>query len=241
MSRLDAPQLVHYAPGLQQARHAHAQGSLCLILSGHLVERVGTHEVQVGAGHWCHKPAGVEHSTHFGPRGASLLQLALPPGLEESRAAPWRWGASVTLFSLLGSAAERGVDAELLRDALLLLTGGTAPGRAPPWWPRALQSLQEGEARIDAVAAECGVHRAQLVRVAQAQSGASPVALRQRARLARSLARLQGEPGLSLAELAAAEGYADQAHFSRDCQRWLGLSPARWRRAAAGVPSTARR
>jgi AraC-like DNA-binding protein len=34
-----------------------------------------------------------------------------------------------------------------------------------------------------------------------------------------------------LAEIAADNGYADQAHFCRDCLRWLGQSPAALRRS----------
>ena len=83
---------------------------------------------------------------------------------------------------------------------------------------------------IAAVAADCGVHRAQLVRVTQRLVGCTPVALRQRARLGRGLARLSREPGLALSDVALAGGFADQAHFNRECQRWLGQAPGRWRR-----------
>lgn len=34
-----------------------------------------------------------------------------------------------------------------------------------------------------------------------------------------------------LADIAADHGYADQAHFSRECQRWLGQTPAVLRRS----------
>lgn len=251
MHALAAPRFTHYAADLQQTRHAHPHGSLCLVLSGRVRERVGRHEVQVGPGHWCHKPPGIEHATDFGPQGACLLQWRLPEGWPEAEALSWRWGAGAGLFACLAQAAGDGLDSldgldgrmnqELLRDALQLLDSRPLPARAPPWWPRALEALQEGGSSVEAVAADCGVHRAHLVRVAQAQTGASPAALRQRARLARSLARLRLEPDLGLAELACLEGYADQAHFSRACRRWLGLSPARWRRAAACAPSAAAR
>jgi AraC-like DNA-binding protein len=33
--------------------------------------------------------------------------------------------------------------------------------------------------------------------------------------------------GAGLAEAAAAAGYADQAHFTRQLRRWFGVSPAR--------------
>lgn len=54
----------------------------------------------------------------------------------------------------------------------------------------------------------------------------------------RALARVRGAAqalasGAPLAAIAASHGYADQAHFSRECLRWLGATPARLRAAPA--------
>lgn len=230
--------LVHYAPDLQQPRHAHGEVSLSLLLDGLLVEKVGRRELSARAGQWCHKAAGVEHATAFGPAGATLLQLVVPERCALSPGLCWRWGvdAAVTqlMWALLG-AARAAPAAELLDDLSALLAPGGEDQRPPPWWPRAYQALCEGAMPIAEVALDCSVHRAQLVRVTQRMAGCSPTLLRQRARLGRSLARLAREPGQSLSQLALAGGYADQAHFNRECRRWLGQAPTRWRQSWLGA------
>lgn len=55
--------------------------------------------------------------------------------------------------------------------------------------------------------------------------GAPPIRLRQWARLKTAARALMD--GAGLAEAAAAAGYADQAHFTRQLRRWFGVSPAR--------------
>lgn len=225
--------LVHYAPGLRQPMHAHAEASLSLLLDGRVCERVGRCERTAQAGQWCHKAAGVDHATAFGPAGATTLQLVLADRAALAPGLPWHWGhdGKVTrlLWALLGG-GWGALGPEVLHDLSALLLHGDEDLRAPPWWPWAHQALCEGHAPIGAVAAECGVHRAHLVRVAQRQAGCTPVVLRQRARLGRSLARLDREPGLALSDLALADGFADQAHFNRECRRWLGQAPGLWRR-----------
>ncbi|NIA71123.1 helix-turn-helix transcriptional regulator [Pelagibius litoralis] len=51
-------------------------------------------------------------------------------------------------------------------------------------------------------------------------------------RFGRVLARLSAGSGPALADLAADEGYADQAHLNREFREFAGLSPGRYRRLA---------
>jgi AraC family transcriptional regulator len=224
--------LLHYPPGLCQPPHVHAHASLTLLLDGRLRERVGRCEVNASAGRWCHKAAGVDHATDFGPEGATTLQLTLPDHCTLAPGLAWHWGCdapvALLLWALLGGGWSA-VEPELLQDLGALIEPGRDEVRAPPWWPWAHEALCDGLAPIARVAADCGVHRSQLVRVTQRLAGCTPVVLRQRARLGRSLARLAREPGRSICDLALAGGFADQAHFNRECRRWLGQSPGRWR------------
>lgn len=82
---------------------------------------------------------------------------------------------------------------------------------------------------VGAAARSLGVSERSLERLTQR-------ATRQPPRFWRALARVRrAAQGLGtaqpLAEIAADHSYADQAHFSRDCLRWLGQTPASLRRA----------
>lgn len=82
------------------------------------------------------------------------------------------------------------------------------------------------------VAAACrllGVHERSLQRLVGAGSGRPPAYWLALARLRRTALRL--EPGRPLADLAAAQGYADQAHMSRAFRHWLGMTPTALRQS----------
>ncbi|MEZ5319036.1 MAG: helix-turn-helix transcriptional regulator [Vicinamibacterales bacterium] len=88
-----------------------------------------------------------------------------------------------------------------------------------------------GTERIDAVAAHVGMTRRHLERGFLDQVGLTPKRLARIARLQRALGVLSAaaasgavRPGL---EAAVASGYADEAHFARDCRALAGTTPAR--------------
>jgi hypothetical protein len=109
-----------------------------------LCERVGNRLVSAQAGQWCHKAAGVDHATDFGPEGATTLQLVLPARAALSAGLPWHWGsdASVTglLWTLLGGGLAA-VEPEILHDLAALLEPCCEDARSPPWWPRAHEAF----------------------------------------------------------------------------------------------------
>lgn len=59
--------------------------------------------------------------------------------------------------------------------------------------------------------------------------GLPPLAVLRRYRLQEAAQRLHEDPGLSVAEVAADLGYADQAHLSAGFSRVLGLAPSGYR------------
>lgn len=87
----------------------------------------------------------------------------------------------------------------------------------------ALQSLAHSRT-VGAAAHSLGVSERSLERLTHRSTGQAPRFWRALARVRRAaLALGTAQP---LAEIAADHGYADQAHFSRDCLRWLGHTPA---------------
>jgi AraC-like DNA-binding protein len=87
---------------------------------------------------------------------------------------------------------------------------------------------------VDELAARFGLGVRSLQRLTAEFVGMNPKWLLQRQRLQDAAARLRapdpGSSGPTLADLAAELGYADQAHFSRDFVRALGLTPGEYSR-----------
>ncbi|MBB3223433.1 helix-turn-helix transcriptional regulator [Pseudoduganella umbonata] len=126
---------------------------------------------------------------------------------------------------------------QALTAHLLHAFGGHAPshvpGRLAPWQEqRAKERLgahRDGPVSIAAVAAECRLSPGHFATAFKRSTGCSPTAWLASQRIDSSRALLRrGE--LSLAEIAAATGFSDQAHFTRAFTRVTGMPPGAWRR-----------
>ena len=128
---------------------------------------------------------------------------------------------------------------------LLVAVARRARGRVrkhapPPWLSRVEDLLRDrfaGAIRVTSIAAEVGVHPTHLSRVFRARHGTSVVEYLRRVRVEWAAARMlsTAEP---LAEIAVAAGFADQSHFTRSFRRTYGVTPDRYRRAAAASDPT---
>jgi AraC-like DNA-binding protein len=87
-----------------------------------------------------------------------------------------------------------------------------------------------GTRRVSWVAREVGWGRRHLHESFIAEFGLSPKELARVTRFHWSKEMLRRDPGTSLAGLAAACGYYDQSHLTRDWNRLAGGSPSRWLR-----------
>lgn len=85
-----------------------------------------------------------------------------------------------------------------------------------------------GSVRVAAVADELGWSRRHLTSQFTAEYGHSPKTMAGILRFERSVAMLKQPGHPSLATIATACGYADQAHMNRDWQRFAGRSPSAW-------------
>jgi AraC-like DNA-binding protein len=100
----------------------------------------------------------------------------------------------------------------------------------------ALDCLREAP-QLSSAHRRLGVSERSLERLLSGQTGRGPLWWRNLARARRCARALAGaEP---LAHLAAAHGYADQAHMTRDLQRWFCASPARLRAMPAFLQALA--
>ena len=120
-------------------------------------------------------------------------------------------------------------------DALLL---GVLARRTPRRLAldRVLQRLHDTpHGSLTALAADCGLSRRQLERQCRTHVGVAPAQFAMIRRCHRVLSALSQTPaGLSLATLAAAAGYADQSHMTRELRRFTGLTPGALLRDGAG-------
>ena len=86
--------------------------------------------------------------------------------------------------------------------------------------------------RVEALAAEAGVNVRAVQRLFRQHVCAPPKFVIRRARLQEAARAIEREPtGVSLAELAARLGYADQAHMSRDFNSVTGRTPRAFARS----------
>ena len=89
----------------------------------------------------------------------------------------------------------------------------------------AARMLRDPRARTEDIAAEIGVSMRQLRRRSHAAAGYGPKTLQRVLRFRRFVSRIDAGDQ-DLAAVAAATGYADQAHLTRECVRLAGLTPA---------------
>lgn len=132
-----------------------------------------------------------------------------------------------------------GVPDDLVREEALLdlfahlvRTHATLPAR--PWTTHAMGPIARAKARIDddpaspltlaELAADAGMSRFQLLRGFAHEMGLPPHAYRMQRRV--GLARQLIARGATLADAAAAAGFADQSHMTRAFVRLLGVTPA---------------
>ncbi|MEP6771560.1 MAG: AraC family transcriptional regulator [Polaromonas sp.] len=98
-----------------------------------------------------------------------------------------------------------------------------------------LRSHFDEDITVDALAREAGLSRVHLTRAFVQQFGVPPHIYLNAVRIERAQASMLA--GHSLAEVAAACGFADQSHFSRRFKGSVGLAPGAWlRQMAPGLP-----
>jgi AraC family transcriptional regulator len=111
-----------------------------------------------------------------------------------------------------------------------------ARGGLAPWQERRakeiLSSNLAGKVRLQALARECGLSVSHFSRAFRHSTGAAPHQwlLEHRVDVAKPLLR---DRQMSLSDVAAVCGFADQSHFTRIFTRVVGTSPGAWRRSLA--------
>ncbi|GAA0869415.1 AraC family transcriptional regulator [Brevundimonas basaltis] len=218
--------LTHYAPGEECRPHRHDWAQVSLLLAGGYVEDSDEGRARADGPGLSAKPARFEHQNRFGDGGALILSLNLE-SIAPERYAVARPAAAGRDTLRRMSAGETG----------MAVLAGHLPGEpssslvAPgPWLQQAHDRLlAEPGMSVAALARSCGLHPVRFARLFREAFAQSPTAARQNRRAAHAVDRLV-RSGAPLAEIAAAEGFADQAHLSRAIARATGWNPGRLRR-----------
>lgn len=239
--------LVPTVPEALVVEHTHAEAHFVLVLEGlYVSSAVGAPPVG-GPGLLVYNPPGTTHRDRFRGDGGRFLTISVPsgalhevrdavslpdhavvPGARARRRARWL----ARRFRPDGGAAA--LELETFGVELLDLVAAerrALDGGAPGWLARA-RALLSDELTIDHslgdVARVVGVHPVYLTRAFRRYYRSTPGDFLRRRRLIRAAALLANGAD-PLAEIGAACGFCDQAHFSHSFKRAFGESPGAYR------------
>jgi AraC family transcriptional regulator len=240
-----------YPPHVVIPPHAHQGAYFCLVRQGNYTESYGARTRSCRPLTVAYHPAEEVHAERFVGSGGRSFNVELnaawvqrfhecTPRLNEPTEAQGGSPALLALrlyreFRLRDAVAPLAIEG-LVLETLAELVRVAAPPRLPPWLVRARQLLhdrfQENLALAD-IAAEIGVHPVYLASTFRRHFHRTIGDYQRQLRLefaCRQLA-LGRDP---LAEIALATGFVDQSHFGRVFKRYLGITPAVYRRRVCG-------
>ncbi|MBW8808608.1 MAG: helix-turn-helix transcriptional regulator, partial [Lysobacter sp.] len=172
-------------------------------------------------------PAYHAHGDRFGRLGASALNIELPETTLELAASAWQVHDLREAREVFARCPQR------LHELLAIATPQAA-AEQPDWQPALLRAMADSDDDIALLARHLGVSAEHASRALSRSYGMSPRALRREARWRRALHLLAGAQ--SLAEVAAAAGFADQSHLHRVVVAHAGCTPVQCRRGSPAQP-----
>jgi AraC family transcriptional regulator len=244
-------ELVHTAPR-RLPPHTHERAYFCLLLDGEYEESFRTRTIRYRPMTLVFHPPGLAHRDEIGDGGGRFFAIEVPDAWLESmrehgplaqsvvdvRGGDLVWLALRLFREQRDAAGPAPLAVESLLLEMLARVSRQAPSeRTPPAWlarvVEAMHAAERPDPTIAALAAEAGVHPVHLACVFRRFLGETPADYRQRLRVQRA-ARLLRSGGTTLAEVAAAAGFADQSHLTRVFKRFTGTTPGALRAALRG-------
>ena len=221
---------------------------LALVLGGDVQKSFAGHTVDLGASASVTMPAGAAHGARFGANGARIVIVKAREGrgpvadcmrsVSRLHGRGWSWlgwrlAGELRAADAGAPLAAEGLALELLAAVRRDGAGMRRTAGSPPWLRAAEELLRErsGECvRLGELASAVATHPAHLARAFRARHGVSVGEYGRRLRVARA-ARELARGDSPLAVIAAECGFADQGHFTRLFRRYVGTTPAQYRRA----------
>ncbi len=204
------------------SRHRHAQAYVAVVLSGGYEECGSRGRFRVAAGDVLVHDAFDAHLDRFYNKSTQILNLVVP-----GFASKFCMG-HVDDPDALARAAEL----DPMGAGVQLGEQFCETKRAPTDWPDTLACdlLGDLDCRLDHWARAHGLSAETLSRGFGKVFGITPATFRAEARAHRAFALITGSD-LPLVSIAAATGFADQAHMSRATRALTGLPPCVWRKS----------
>jgi AraC-like DNA-binding protein len=214
-------------------RHRHDRPYAALVLSGTYEECGSRGRFRVGPGDVLLHHAFDAHLDRFQKQGAQILNL-IADGLPTD----FSIGRVGDPDAIVRVAERDPIDAGAQLRAQL-----REARAAPQDWPDVLATdlLRDPDCRLQVWARKHGLAAETISRGFGKVFEVTPASFRAEVRARSALALITGSDQ-SLACIAAATGFADQAHMSRATRALTGSSPSRWRRSnpfKTGRPHTA--
>jgi AraC family transcriptional regulator len=236
--------------GSRIPRHAHRNAYFCFVRQGDYVERYGSNSRDCGPLTVAFHVAEEEHSEEMNGTDVRSLNVEVSAdwlahvrdasrGLREP--CDCRGGSAAWLAARLysefrwGDATSRLMIEGILLEIVAEMARAASPGSAAPSWLRRVRAtlherFRENLSPTD-LASEAGTHPVHLAAAFRRHFGCSPGEYVRKCRVEYAVSRLAAID-VSLADLAADAGFADQSHFTRTFRHLTGLTPAAFRRAA---------
>lgn len=236
-----------YAPLLRIPPHEHRSAYVSFVVRGAYVERCGSAQRDCTTSTVLFHPGGETHSNTFSREGGRCLNVEFGPAwrqrIETIRRAhePLAHEALLTHIAAEAYGEFRQPDAysTLIIEGLMLELLGVlgrasrlVDARVPRWLLGVREMLRETRSEplsLTKLALEIGVHPVHLARSFRKHFGASPGDFGRRARIERACEELASE-NTPLVAIALRNGFANQSHFSTTFKRYVGMTPATFRK-----------
>jgi AraC family transcriptional regulator len=238
-----------YAPHENLGTHSHARAFLSVSLEGSYRESYGSSDCFCHPGAAILHEAGESHANAFGPEGGRVLSIEFLPRYLAALAAfdfqplsrkridsPYCWQLALQLERELGRGdlaselAIEGLTLQILAETFRLYP--RPERRQSGAWLQAVKEALHDRYRepltLSALAEEARVHPVHLARTFSKHFGCSVGDYLRRLRLIAACNDL-AHSGLSIAQIAARNGFSDQSHLTRAVKRHTGASPRQFR------------
>lgn len=231
-----------YPPNAHLRIHAHERAYISFVVRGSYTEYCDRRQIRCAPGTLIFHPSGEEHSDRFQSQEAVLLGIELDEPEDSGQVllnsrhvmtGPETLIAHQLTHELklqcpVSNLVVESLAAELVSNCCL----GMGRKGTPRWLGRTVEIANELYAcriTLRSVAAAAGVHPIHLARQFRSRMGCTFGEFVRRVRLARAIEQLR-HTSASIAEIAAATGFADQSHLTRLMTATVGLPPAAYRR-----------